>query len=166
VALSVDAPVPGRVAALADELSRDLAGFDRRRERHGLVLKRLGDRRPATVRGPLRRALAGTAPFALRVAEVGVFRDPPAGPAPVVYLAVESPGLRATHDRLVEAFGAVEGLEGEAYVPHVTLARGGDPAAADRLEGRTVGPVEWTAQRLVLFDATHRERAGELRLPV
>jgi len=96
---------------------------------------------------------------------VDYFARPPRGPGPVVYLAVESPGLRRLHRRLVERFGAVPGLEGDDYVPHVTLARGGDPAAAERAATRDVEPVAWTVSELEAWDAERREAIGRIDLP-
>ncbi len=95
---------------------------------------------------------------------LGAFEAPVAGPAPVAYLAVESPGLEALHDELVEAFGAVPGLEGEDYVPHVTLARGGDVEALSALEGAAVEPVAWTVDELLLWDARRSKPAGRIGL--
>ncbi|NIS33684.1 MAG: 2'-5' RNA ligase family protein, partial [Actinobacteria bacterium] len=107
-----------------------------------LVAKRFDGAVPeASIESEARLALAGTGPFECRVTGLGAFEAPVAGPAPVAYLAVESPGLEALHDELVEAFGAVPGLEGEDYVPHVTLARGGDVEALSALEGAAVEPV-------------------------
>lgn len=168
---SLNVPVPGRVARLAADLAPELSAFDRVRDRHTLVLKRLGDPDPdehARVQQRARRALAGTGPFEARVARIGRFERPPAGPAPVVYLAVEGAGLRAAHERLVDEFSAVEGMEGDAYVPHVTLARGGTPEVAATLAGREVGPVDWTVEELVFWADRHGNGgpAGRIRLPV
>ena len=166
---SVNVPVPGRVERLAADLRPALEGFDRIRDRHTLVLKRLD---PDAPRGELeteiRPALSGAPAFEARVASVGTFPDPVEGPGPVVYLAVESPGLREVHDRLVDAIGAVEGLEGGDYVPHVTLARGGGEAAADALErllATDVEPVAWTVNELVFWDARYGEVTGRVSLP-
>jgi len=165
---SLNVPVPGRVKQLAASLHPRLAAFDRVREDHTLVCKRLGDPDPgevAAVQGRARRALAGTAPFAARVDGIGVFEEPAAGPAPVVYLAVESPGLRAAHERLCAAFEPAEGIEGPDYVPHVTLARGGSVADARALAGTDLDAVEWTVERLVFWDDRHGGAAGHVRLP-
>jgi 2'-5' RNA ligase len=173
---SVNTPVPPAVRRLAADLAPSLAGFDRVREDPSLVVKRLGDHTPSEVPAladRLRRALAGAPTAEARVAEVGAFRDPPAGPAPVVYLAVESPGLRDLHWRLCETFEPVSGIEGEGYTPHVTLARGAgeahplpgrdrDPAAD--LAGQSVGPVTWTVTELRLYDARRGEVVDRIRL--
>jgi 2'-5' RNA ligase len=113
----------------------------------------------------LRRALSGTAPMEARVSEIGVFENPPNGSAPVLYLNVESPGLKALHERMVDAFGAVPNLEGEEYVIHVTLARGGDRKTAERLAGRQVGPYSWTVSELHVYDATYEQPAARIPLP-
>jgi len=166
---SLNVPVPGRVARLASGLAPELARFDRQRDRHTLVLKRLGDPAPEEyprVRHRVRQALAGTAPFEARIAGLDWFAEPTAGPGPVVYLAVESPGLEAAHRRLADALSAAEGVEGEAYVPHVTLARGGDPEDARAVVERDVETVDWTVDDLVFWDGTGRGgAAGRLSLP-
>jgi 2'-5' RNA ligase len=163
---SLNAPVPGTVAKLAAELRPELVPFDRVRDRHTLVLKRFEERSIDRVRKRLRGVLRPTPAFQARVVGVDYFAEPASGAAPVVYLAVDSAGLRDAHDRLVGAFGAVEGLEGPDYVPHVTLARGGDVADARRLRDRAVQPVTWTVSKLQLWDARYREVVGSVGLPV
>jgi 2'-5' RNA ligase len=83
----------------------------------------------------------------------------------VIYLTVESPGLLALHDRLVDRFGAIEGLEGDDYTPHVTLGRGevDDATLADL--AAAVDPVTWTVSELVVYDARHHETVSRLSLP-
>ena len=165
---SLNVPLPGAVLALAERLRPDLGALETVREAPTLVAKRFGRLGPdeaAALQSEVRLALAGAPAFEARVAGLGAFEAPPAGPAPVVYLAVESPGLRALHDRLVEAFGAVEGLEGDDYVPHVTLARGGDVDVDAVLDGLEVEPVAWDVTALEFWDARHRERAGRVSLP-
>jgi 2'-5' RNA ligase len=164
---SLNAPVPGAVARVAADLHPRLVAFDRIRERHTLVVKRFEDVAPSTLLARLRSDLAGTPAVEARLDGVGSFEAPPVGAAPVVYLAVDSPGLLDLHDRLVGAFGAVPGLEGPDYVPHVTLARGGDVADARRLAAEAEVPaVTWTVDRLDVFDPEYRETAGSVSLPV
>jgi len=168
---SLNAPVPPAVERLAADLAPALSGL-KRREDLSLLVKRFETPDPGTEKRA-RRALRGAEPCAARTAELGVFADPPTGPAPVVYLAVESPGLRAVHERLCAAFDTVPGLEGDGYVPHVTLARGADAAfgtdapreVAARLEGRAVGPVTWTVDELYFRDVTYGEPTGTVSLP-
>ena len=165
---SLNVPVPGEVERIAEELRPALLGFDSIRERRGLVCKRLGDEPPggpARLREQVRTALAGAPAFELQVTGIDYFAHPPLGEGPVVYLAVESPGLRRVHDRLVAEFSVVEEFEGDDYVPHVTLARGGDVEAARRLAEREIEPVTWTANRLVLWDADYEEQVAEFSLP-
>ncbi|MEF8850942.1 MAG: 2'-5' RNA ligase family protein [Haloarculaceae archaeon] len=168
---SLNVPVPSDVARLASDLAREVPDARaRRRDEHTLVCKRLD---PGT--GPdavhrlgarAREALAGTPPFAARVTAVDQFREAVTGPSPVVYLAVESPGLRAVHERLCEVFEPVDGLEGDEYTPHVTVARGGSPERADALCARDIDPVEWTVSELQLYDADHDQPVCTLSLPV
>lgn len=163
---SLNAPVPGEVRRIADDMRGQLLGFDRVRDRYTLTINRLGDPESFHVlEGDVRAALSGTPPMGARVSRVGIFEDPPRGSAPVVYLAVDSPGIDRVHRTLAEEFGALEGLEGEDYVPHVTLARGGDRETARRLEGAEVGPVTWTVTELRIYDATRSVPAARISLP-
>jgi len=166
---SLNAPLPGEVSALASRLARDLpAARARPRETHGLVVKRLGggDRtRFQRLSARAREALAGAPAIEARVTGVDFFAEAAAGPSPVVYLAVESPGIEALHRRLLDAFDPVEDIEGEAYVPHVTVARGGTLAAARRLTEREIDPIEWAVTELVFWDADREVTAGTVSLP-
>jgi len=165
---SLNVPVPADVARFATELAADLpAARPRARGDHTLIVKRLGDdsglpRLTARIREQIR----GQPPFQVRVRDIGLFREAAAGPSPVVYLAVESPELMAIHRNLAATFDAVEGIEGVEYVPHVTIARGGSVEAADRLAGRSIDPITWTATELVVWDADRDLPATRLSLPV
>jgi 2'-5' RNA ligase len=165
---SLNVPVPGEVERLAEEFRPALLGFETVRERHTLLCKRLGDAPPggvARLREQVRTALADAPAFGARITGVGVFERPPLGEGPVVYLAVESPGVRRVHERLVGEFPVVEEFEGDDYVPHVTLARGGDVGKAGRFAEREVEPVTWTVNRLALWDANYEESVAEFPLP-
>lgn len=170
--------LPGRVERLASDLHPELTGFDRVRERHTLVVKRFEDdlvgeiaggvrdpqARVDRLRERLRPVLAGLDPFEAAVTGVDCFADPLRGPGPVVYLDVESPGLWDLHRRLCEEFGTLPGFEGDEYVPHVTLARGDDVAAAERLADRDLDRVAWTVSELGLWSRQYREFAARIRL--
>ena len=166
---SLNVPVPPAVERLAADLHPHLLPFDRIRDRHTLVCKRFeaAEGEYDRLRERLRVALSPTPAFEARVTGVDAFETPTHGPGPVVYLAVESPGLDDLHRRLVEAFGAVDDdLEGPAYVPHVTLARGGaDATAVDRLRGLDVEPITWTVSELHLWSRARREAAWTVSLP-
>jgi len=162
---SLNVPVPGRVARLASDLFPYLAPFDRVRDRHTLVCKRFEDADLDRLREQLRRALAGQPAFEARVTDIRFFEEPPRGAAPVVYLAVESPGLLDLHRALADEFGAIEGIEGDDYVPHVTLARGGSVADARAVASQPLDPVEWTVSQLDVYDSSFRETAGSISLP-
>lgn len=157
---SLNAPVPTEVGRLAAGVGAS-ARTARVRERHTLVCKRLGEDDPAALGRRAREALAGAPPVAAHIERVATFADPPAGRGPVAYLAVESPGLVELHDRLCETFDPTPGIEGVDYVPHVTVARGGDAAT---LAG-SVDPVEWTVDRLAVYDAGYEEEIESIALP-
>lgn len=172
---SLNVPVPGQLRRLAGDLHPELVRFDRIRERHTLLAKRFdtgldddADSLPR-LRERLRPLLrhSGLTDGGIDLSATGLdyFETPPRGPGPVVYLAVESPDLHALHRRLCDEFGTVAGMEGEEYVPHVTLARGGSVADADDLVGRhAIDPVRWTAGELRIRDSRYREDAARLPL--
>ncbi|MEY7852127.1 2'-5' RNA ligase family protein [Natrarchaeobius sp. A-rgal3] len=163
---SVNVPVPGRVRTLANELYPELVGFDSVREEHSCLLKRLGEAdHVAQLQHRAHRALEGTPAVEARITGIDYFTDPPLGSAPVVYLAVESPGLEAIHADLADAFEAIDGLEGPEYVPHVTLARGGEETAAKRLADREIEPVTWTVTELEFWDGTYKLPVSRVSLP-
>ncbi|SFL40297.1 2'-5' RNA ligase superfamily protein [Halogranum rubrum] len=161
---SLNVPVPGGVRRLASELHPRLTAFDTVRDRHTLVAKRLGDDSLDRHRERLRLPLRDVSPFEARVTGIDFFERPTKGSAPVVYLVVESPGLFALHDRLCEEFGSIDGLEGDDYVPHVTLARGGTLEDAEALAALDIDPVTWTVSTLDLWNGKFRESAATLRL--
>ncbi|MDL5362858.1 2'-5' RNA ligase family protein [Halalkalicoccus sp. NIPERK01] len=167
--ISLNVPVPGQVKRLAGDLEPALYTFDRVRRTHTLGVKRLGEHTPAEYARlvpAVRRAIAGTPPFEARVTGIETFERPTHGDLPVVYLAVESPALHALNERLCETFEPIEGIDGEGYVPHVTLAHGGTAAERERLREWAIEPVTWTVNELVLWDATYKEVATRFSLPV
>lgn len=171
---SLNVPVPGSVARLASELYPQLVAFDSQREQFTLVVKRFDestldagspDHRLSALRKQLPTVLAGTPAFEARVASIDYFADPTRGKGPVVYLAVESPGIRELHDQLVDAYGAIGGLEGDDYVPHITLARGGSVDDADRLANHSIEPISWTVSALLVWDSRYHEPVTRYSLP-
>jgi len=174
---SLNVPVPGSVRRLASELQPRLLDFDRVRDDHTLVVKRFPDselatgqpaHQVATLQERLRPVIDGLPAVEAQVTGIDSFEQPPRGDGPVVYLAVESPGLHRIHRTLTDAFGVVDTLEGDDYTPHVTLARGGSTAAvaaAERLQTRDIDPVSWTVSELVIWDANRRQPAARFDLP-
>ena len=166
---SLNVPIPSSVPRLAAELAAQVPGSrPRTRGEHTLVAKRCGDGDASTFsqyEASARERLAGTAPFACRIDHVDYFETAATGTSPVVYLAVESPGLHELHDSLCAVFDPVDGIEGEEYVPHVTIARGGTVAAAQTLAGPIDEPIEWTAEYLECFDAERGVPASRISLP-
>lgn len=130
-----------------------------------MLIKRLGDGAFPPLAERARQALAGTPPVEVRVDGIDYFEQPTRGPAPVVYLAVQSRGLERLHERLVDELGAVGGLEGPDYTMHVTLARGGALADARELAERSVEPVSFTLSELQFYDARHDQVIRRIPLP-
>lgn len=149
---SLNATVPGTVEALAGELRGELLAFETIRDERSMLIKRLGELTSVPRHAKqLRNTLADVGPITATVTGIDVFFDPPAGPGPVVYLAVDSPQLDAIHARLVETYGAVHQLEGSEYTMHITLARGGPESAARRLKTQSIEPITWTITELLLM---------------
>ncbi|AWB27156.1 2'-5' RNA ligase family protein [Halococcoides cellulosivorans] len=161
---SLNVPIPSAVNRIADELAREAPPATvRPHADRTLVLKRLGAQSDAArLSARAREALAGQPPVAARVAGLVVFEDPPAGPAPVVALSVESPGLVALHEQLCEYFDPAEGIEEEAYRPHVTVARG---AGAERVRSASIDTHRWSIEELQFYDANRHTPAGRIDLP-
>lgn len=166
---SLNAPVPAAVATLADELAVRLTGArSRPRGTRTLVVKRLATADPAgyaRLEAKARETLAGTAPCKARITSVDLFEAVPSGTAPVVYLHVESPGLEALHDDLCGPFEPVADIEADDYVPHVTIARGGNVETARSVAASDVEPIEWDVDELVFWDATHEQSVSHVSLP-
>ncbi|WP_435334423.1 2'-5' RNA ligase family protein [Haloarchaeobius sp. TZWWS8] len=163
---SLNVPVPGRVSRIASDLRPALMGFANVKREHTLLAKRLGD--PDHFDGyvhEVRRALRGQPTFEVGITGIGCFEQPTKGSAPVVYLDVESPELVRMHGSLCDEFGAIDGLEGDDYRPHVTIARDGDVETARRLVERDVEPVTWTVTQLEVYDARYGEVAARISLP-
>lgn len=159
---SCNVPVPPELSRLARGLANEC--FDATaRDRHTLVVKRLGDGTPANLTRRIRSALAGFAPFEARASAVDVFRTPPVGRGPVAYLRVDAPPILEMHHTLCETFEPIDGIEGDDYVPHVTIARGGD---ADRLTGREFESITWTVNSLLIWSADYGETVERLSLPI
>lgn len=171
---SLNVPVPGQIARIAADLHPQLVAFDNQRESHTLVVKRFDESalppsqpelQLATLQQQLPQVLAGTPAFEAAVREIEFFSEPTRGAGPVVYLTVDSPGLGQLHTRLTDEFGVVSELEGQEYVPHITLARGGLLADAERLSEQTVDPVSWTVSQLTIWDSRYREPVARYSLP-
>lgn len=165
---SLNVPVPGEVAGLAWDLRSALVGFERQRDELTLVVKRLNASSAgefAAVERAVREELAGTPPIELAIDGLDLFADPIAGPAPVLYLDIESPGVEALHRQLVNRFDPLGPIEGKEYVPHITLARGGDLETAEKVMAEFGPTHRWTANRLVFWDGRREVPAGEISLP-
>lgn len=161
---SLNVPVPSAVARLAGRVAARLPGARRRRRgEHTLVVKRLGETGPHRLSARAREVVSGRVPFRARVTRVNRFDSPPVGSGPVVYLAVDSPAIEVLHEELCDRFPPVADLEGDAYVPHVTVARGGDHATIERVLGE-IEPIEWTVTELVVWAG--RQGQPVERIPV
>lgn len=163
---SLNVPLPSSVTRLASRLARDLPrARPRPRGEHTLVVKRLGDGEGGRLATTVDEHLARIAPFELEVDEVDSFEAAATGRSPVIYLRVGSSELGRLHERLCDHFEPVDGIEGEDYTPHVTIARGGNLAAARGLTDRDIEPIRWTADELVVWDSERNLAVRRFSLP-
>lgn len=160
---SCNIPVPSKISRLARGLAAECIEATPR-DRHTLVVKRLGDNDPRALTRRIRRALDGTPPFEARTDGIGLFREPETGRGPVAYLRIESPGIFEIHDTLCSVFEPIEGLEGDDYDPHVTIARGGDAARLADVD--TGGSITWTVDSLLVWAGPYGEPTARISLPV
>jgi hypothetical protein len=184
---SLNVPLSPAVHAHVERLEPLLRDFEWIREDHSLLLKRVGDGSagdlaegtPKTDADPapstgdpdailerVRETLGSAPAFECRLDGVGIFEDPPAGTAPVIYLRAEGEPLYRLHRQLCETFPPVPVLEGQDYDPHVTLARGGPAHAVARLKKRRIEPITWTVGSLELYDGDRRLVVDEIDLPL
>lgn len=166
---SLNAVAPDAVHSLIASSAELLDPFDQHRDRPALVIKRFGDLTPegtASIQARLNDILTGWAPMHARITGFDVFVSPPGGPAPVIYLSVESPEIEHLHETLVRAFGVVSSdIEGDRFVPHITVARGGDRTAIAPLTDQSVDPIEWTIDEVTLWDAKYELAVHRYGLP-
>lgn len=165
---SLNAQVPPDVASLAVELSAEVPmARPRSRGDHTLVVKRFDDTNESYARleARAREVLSGAPACEARVADIGLFEEAVTGTSPVVYLRVESQGVETLHERLIEAFGPVASIEGDAYTPHVTIARGGRLDAARDLASRDIDPIEWVVDEIAFWDAKRSQPVSRISLP-
>jgi 2'-5' RNA ligase len=170
---SLNVPVPGAVAQLAADLHPRLVDFDQIRDHRTLVAKRFDEStlpasqpelQLARLQQRVPQVLTGTPAFEAETRAIDFFAEPVRGAGPVVYLTVDSPGLRGLHDRFTDEFGTIPELEGDDYTPHITLARGGSVADAERLAGE-IDPISWTVSQLQIWDSRYREAVSRYSLP-
>ena len=173
---SLNVPLPGAIYDRLHGLLPHLQGCTQRRRDPTLVCKRLsatGEAEPPAV-GHLRTELAPvitaagaalTGGCAVTIAGVGTFETPPSGAAPVLYLAVDSPDLLRLHRALCAQLEPVAGIEGPAYVPHVTVARGCPPASIADATAASVAPLSFHVDALELYDSRYRAAVTRFALP-
>ena len=173
---SLNVPLPGAIYDRLHGLLPQLGGCTQRRRDPTLVCKRLptvGGAEPPGV-GHLRAELAPviaaagaalTDGCAVTIAGVDTFETPPSGAAPVVYLAVDSPDLQRLHEALCAQLEPVAALEGTAYVPHVTVARGCPPDSVAGATAAGVAPLSFHVDALELYDSRYRAAVTRFALP-
>lgn len=164
---SLNVPVPGAIAERAWALRSQLLDFEQLRDELTLVIKRLPVESGIELDSELpsiRDTLSGVDPFPVSLTGIDTFCTPPAGSAPVVYFVVESPAIHSIHERFIQEYGVVPDIEGEAYTPHITLARGGGQSTD--ITAIELEPITWTVDRLLVWDSKRSLPAAEFALPV
>ena len=106
--------------------------------------------------------LESVEPFGIEIENLERFDVAEKGSSPVLYLEVKSPEVKALHETLVDVFGSVEGVEGENYIPHITIARGG---SGDYTEFSGLScDTGWTVEMLEFWDRGERKKRSKIIL--
>lgn len=165
---SLNAPVPEEVIGVCERYRDRLERFENTVDEHSLLAKRFHRRSPGEIEQlgmELDERLARWSPIPARIDGFDVFVDPPVGRGPVVYLTVMSPGLVSLHRELVDTYGTViSSIEGDGYVPHVTVARGGSRTAIAAITDVAFDPIDWSIDQLVLWDARYGQTIRSFEL--
>lgn len=166
---SLNAAIPAAAIEQRDELLEHLESFETVRDPLTLVIKRFGTP-DSTALSSLERSLGEVlnewGPMRAEIDGIDLFMDPPSGPSPVIYLGVSSHGLEALHRDLVDRFGVVDpAIEGENYIPHITIARGGPRVAIDELRDISLETHQWTIETVMLWSSRHDKPVKQFSLP-
>ena len=155
--------MPQNVVRLVGEVTPRLKGWEEVCEEPTLVIKRF-ERKDLDghMESEIKFLLENVEPFNVKIGNLKKFDVAVRGSSPVLYLEIKSPGMKALHETLVSAFGCVKGIEGENYIPHITLARGG--GKEDINFSVLPGSTQWTAKMLEFWDRDKRRKKNKIIL--
>ena len=160
---SLNVSMPQNIVRAIKEVTLGVSGWEEICEDPTLVIKRFekGDV-DGHVESEIRLLLEGVEPFDIEIGNLERFDVAERGSSPVLYLEVKSPGMKALHETLVDVFGSVKGVEGENYIPHITIARGG---SGDYIEFDGLScDTEWTVEMLELWNRDGRKKKNKIIL--
>ncbi len=122
---SLNAMIPRKITEMIHSFGPELNGWEDINKDHTLVIKRFQEINSRdNFESEMRLLLEKTDPFEIRIGDIDIFSSVPKGSSPVLYIEIESRDLVKIHEKLINVFGVVEGLEGKDYIPHITIARG------------------------------------------
>ena len=160
---SLNVSIPQNIVRAIEEVALGVRGWEEICEEPTLVIKRFEKRDlDGHVKSEIRFLLESVEPFGIEIENLERFDVAEKGSSPVLYLEVKSPEVKALHETLVDVFGSVEGVEGENYIPHITIARGGsgDYTVFSGLSCDT----GWTVEMLEFWDRGERKKRSKIIL--
>ena len=160
---SLNVSMPQNIVRAIREVALGASGWEEICEDPTLVIKRFEKVDVSGhVESEIKLLLESVEPFDIEIGNLERFDVAERGSSPVLYLEVKSPGMKALHEILVDVFGSVKGVEGENYIPHITIARGGGVRDVD-FSGFS-GPTIWTAETLEFWNRDKRKKKNKVIL--
>ena len=160
---SLNVSIPQNIVRAIEEITLGVKGWEEICEEPTLVIKRFEKKDlDGHVKSEIRFLLENVEPFGIEIGNLERFDVAERGSSPVLYLEVKSPEVKALHENLVDVFGSVEGIEGENYIPHITIARGG---SGDYIEFSGLScDTGWIVEMLEFWDRGERKKRSKIIL--
>ena len=160
---SLNVSIPQNIIRAIEEVTLGVRGWEEICEEPTLVIKRFEKKDlDGHVKSEIRFLLESVEPFGIEIGNLERFDVAERGSSPVLYLEIKSPGVKALHENLIDIFGSVEGVEGENYIPHITIARGG---SGDYIEFSGLScDTGWTVEMLEFWDGGERKKRSKIIL--
>ncbi len=160
---SLNVSIPQNIVRAIGEVTSELGQGGEVNEELTLVIKRFEKRDlDGHLESEIKILLENVEPFVVEIGNLKMFDVADRGTSPVLYLEVKSRGIKLLHETLVSSFGCVEGVEGENYIPHITIARGDGVRGVDFSDFSC--STRWTAEILEFWDRNKRKKKNKVIL--
>ncbi|HIJ12598.1 MAG TPA: 2'-5' RNA ligase family protein [Halobacteriales archaeon] len=160
---SLNVSIPQGIVRAIGEITPVLGRGEGIVEEPTLVIKRFEkEDLDGHIESEIKFLLENVEPFIVEIGNLEMFEVADRGTSPVRYIEVKSIGIKVLHETLVSVFGCVKGVEGENYIPHITIARGSGAKNLDFSDFS--GPIQWTANTLEFWDRDKRKRKNKVIL--
>ncbi len=160
---SLNVSIPQGIVRAIEEMAPVSRGWEEIVEEPTLVIKRFEkEDLDGHIESEIKFLLENVEPFTVEIGNLEMFEVADRGTSPVLYIEVKSIGMKLIHETLVSVFGCVKGVEGENYIPHITIARGSGVKNIDFSDFS--GPTWWTAKTLEFWDGDKRKKKNQVML--